>query len=886
MGEAIYCQGIDAAYAEAGSGPEGLSGAEAARRLVRHGANELESQGMRRGWRIFWEQLTGLMMVVLMVAAGISAALGDFKDAIAIGAIVVLNAVLGFSQEYRAEKAMAALKRLAIPVARVRREGQTREIPATDVVPGDILFLEAGNFVAADCRLGEAAGLRIEEAALTGESEAVVKHTDALAREDTALGDRANMAWRGTLVAAGRGTGLVTATGMNTVLGRIAQLLEDVEQEQTPLQKRLNDLGKKLAVVALGIVGLVFVEGLWQGQDARLLFLTAVSIGVAAVPEGLPAVVTIALTLGAQRMLKRNVLVRRLGAVETLGSITVICSDKTGTLTENKMTVERLEWAGRRMAMRDSGKEELDGAGSLLLVAGVLCNDASETGGGDPTEVALAAAGARFGLTRRELERDLPRTGEIAFDANRKRMTTVHQVVGAAAPLPGYKRVAFVKGSVEGLLPLSRSIWSNGAAEPLDAAWRARIEAALNDMASRGMRVLGIAMRGLQEGEGIREEELIFLGLAGILDPPRREAAAAVATCQSAGIRGVMITGDHPLTARHIAGELGLARQGGLLIGSQVEQMAIEELRRVAGSTEVYARVSPEHKLKIVDALQQEGHIAAMTGDGVNDAPALKRADIGIAMGIAGTDVAKEAADMVLLDDNFASIVAAVEEGRVIYDNVRKFIRYILATNAGEVCLMLAAPLVGMPLPLLPLQILWLNLVTDGLPALALGLEAAERNVMSRPPHKPDESVFARGLGLHVGWVGALMAALCLGTGWWYWQQGVEQWQSILFTTMVFAQMAHVLAIRGEHESTFRLGFLSNPWLAAAVALTVSLQLLLLYVPVFEDWFGTRALSGEQLAVALGVSSLLFFAVEGEKWLRRRREPARSQDRAIRDQAG
>ncbi len=866
-----------------GSGEEGLTRAEVLKRKDEFGLNELTGKGGRNPWRILWEQLTALMMLILIAAAVVSAFLGDLKNAIAIGAIVLLNALLGFSQEYKAEQAMAALKKLAVPHARVKREGEIVEISSVDLVPGDVVFLEAGNFVPADCRVLESAHLQIQEAALTGESEAIEKKVEVIAGENAALGDRLNMVYRGTIVSAGRGRAVVTETGMRTELGKIAQLLADVEQDQTPLQKRLDELGKGLAIAAGAIVTFIFILGWLRGDELQLLFLTAVSIGVAAVPEGLPAVVTIALTLGAQRMLKRNVLIRRLGAVETLGSITVICSDKTGTLTQNRMSVEHLEWAGNETALR-SGIEQktgIDAEGWLLLLGGALCNDAT-TGTeelGDPTEVALAVAAGRFGLERLEIEKELPRVGELPFDSDRKRMTTVHKLRGDAGGLPsqmqGWDRVAFVKGSVEGLLSLSTSVWTGGETVSLDADWRKRIEDALEDLARNGMRVLGVAVRGLEEAIPIEaesvEKDLIFLGLVGIIDPPRKEAALAVATCQSAGIRGVMITGDHPLTAQYIAKELGLSEEDGpILIGHEIEKMSVAELRRLASETTVFARVSPEHKLKIVEALQQEGHIAAMTGDGVNDAPALKKADIGIAMGITGTDVAKEAADMVLLDDNFASIVSAVEEGRIIYDNVRKFIKYILATNAGEVSLMIAAPLLGMPLPLLPLQILWLNLVTDGLPALALGIEKPEANVMRRPPHRPDESVFARGLGVFIVWMGVLMAAVCLGTGYWYWSQGVAEWQTILFTTMVFAQMANVLALRSAEESVFRVGFFSNPALIGAVALTVVLQFALIYVPALQSFFGTQPMTWEQLGVSVLASSTLFWAVEIDKWWKRR----------------
>lgn len=860
--------------AKVAASQEGLSAAEVQSRLTEHGPNDLIVQGVRSPWKILFEQFTAFMVLTLIVAAVISAALGDLKDAIAIGVIVLLNGILGFSQEYRAEQAMAALKKMAVPHSRVRREGETSEISSSDLVPGDILYLEAGNLIPADCRVLESVHLQVQEAALTGESEPIRKITEPLDTPELSLGDRRNMVYRGTFVSAGRGTAVVTGTGMKTELGRIATLLQTVEQEQTPLQKRLDVLGKRLAAIALVIVSAIFVQGLLRGEELKLMFLTAVSIGVAAIPEGLPAVVTIALTLGAQRMLKRKVLVRRLSAVESLGSITVICSDKTGTLTQNRMTVATLQPTGPADAeMVDPSPDA-----RLLLLGGALCNDAVVQASGqvlgDPTETALAVAAAKFDLHRARVEPVLPRVGEIPFDSGRKRMTTVHDRNGEAPMLPpslqSAPRLAFTKGSVDGLLKLSTHVWSDGQALPLDAPWIAKLEQANEKMASQGMRVLGVAFRKLSPGAEAIEADLTFIGMTGIIDPPRKEAADAVAKCKSAGIQGVMITGDHPLTAAHIAGELGLAGEGSVIKGPDLERMTVDELKQRANSTTVYARVSPEHKLKIVDALQSLGHIVAMTGDGVNDAPALKKADIGIAMGITGTDVAKEAADMVLLDDNFASIVAAVEEGRIIYDNVRKFIKYILATNAGEICLMVAAPFAGMPFPLLPLQILWLNLVTDGLPALALGVEPAEQNVMQKPPHPPSESVFARGLGIHVAWVGLLMGALCLGVGYWYWSQGNPNWQTILFSTLAFTQMAHVMAIRSEEQSLFTIGLFSNPYLVAAVALTFVLQLALIYVPFLQTFFSTTALTVEELGVSMGLSLIIFVAVELEKWKSRR----------------
>jgi P-type Ca2+ transporter type 2C len=885
----------------------GLSGVEAARRLSNIGPNELKESGIKSPWLIFMDQLKELMVVILMIAAVISALLGDYSDAIAIGAIVILNAVLGFTQEYRAEKAMAALKKLSVPSVRVRRDGEVSEVSAASLVPGDIVLLEAGNYVAADCRVLESADLQTQESALTGESLPVRKSTNALDAPGLALGDRRNMVYMGTYITAGRGEAVVVETGMRTELGRIAGMLQTVKREATPLQKRLAQLGKVLAAAAFLIVILIFIMGWFRGDDLKILFLTAVSIAVAAVPEGLPAVMTIALTLGAQRMLKRRVLIRKLSAVETLGSVTVICSDKTGTLTENQMAATVFQLADRKAEVQDRGSDdycrefpELGEPGFNLLLAGAaLCNDAvmrSNSGGlnssvplGDPTETALVVAAARSGMLKPELERLLPRVAEVPFASERKRMTTVHRYPADYESLPPGVRLAcktgppsciiFAKGAVDVLLGLSDSVWVNGQLEPLDNAWRERLSAENDELAANGMRVLGVAFRCLRplpsktDADDL-ERDLIFVGMIGLIDPPRPEAASAVDTCKTAGIRPMMITGDHPLTARYIAGQLGICDSGAVVTGPQLEQTSPEELERLTQSAQVYARVSPEHKLRIVDGLHRRGHVVAMTGDGVNDAPALKKADIGVAMGITGTDVSKEAADMVLLDDNFASIVAAIEEGRVIYDNIRKFIRYILATNSGEIWLMLVTPFFGMPLPLLPLQILWMNLVTDGLPALALGVEPPESDTMRRPPRPPGESMFARGMGRQIVWVGMLMGLISLAIGYGYWNAHDPTWQTMVFTTLTLSQMANVMAIRSERRSLFEIGLLSNTPLLGAVGLTVVLQVALIYVPFLQSIFKTVALPFPDLVLTLVVSSIIFWAVEMEKWFLRRQEGA------------
>ena len=887
----------------------GLSDEEAARRLAQYGRNELTERGLKTPWQILWEQLTGIMVVILIVAAAISLALGEVVDALVIVVIVVLNALLGFTQEYRAEQAMAALKKMAVPRVKVRRGGHIKEIPAQELVPGDIVMLEAGSAAPADGRLVEAVNLRVQEAVLTGESEPVEKHTRPLDKEDLPVGDRINMIFMGSAAVYGRGSLVVTATGMHTQLGKIAEMLQSVGQEKTPLQKRLEQLSKGLAAAAILIVLVVFAAGLLRGEELRVMILTAISMAVAAVPEGLPAVVTIALALGAQRMLKRNALIRKLPAVETLGSVTVICSDKTGTLTQNRMTVTALDVAGNRLdvleMMRDFSPavkadeaphpEYLDHpAVALLLAGGALCNDASlekkddALGGyaavGDPTEGALVIAAAAAGLWKDDLDKHLPRTAELPFESERKRMTTVHRLPAAEfppglntlQPAPGQTHIAFTKGSVDGLLEITSKVWVNGHEEPLNADWLRRIQEANNQMAGQGVRVLGVGFRLLDETaaaqHNLQEKDLVFVGMFGMIDPARPEVRQAVATTKTAGVRPIMITGDHPLTALSIAKDLGITppETNRAVTGVELSRMSLAELKQALKETSVFARVSPEHKLKIVDALQDEGQVTAMTGDGVNDAPALKKADIGVAMGITGTDVSKESSDMVLLDDNFATIVAAVEEGRRIYDNIRKFIKYTMTSNAGEIWVMLLAPFLGMPLPLLPLQILWVNLVTDGLPGLALSVEPAEKDTMRRPPHSPSENIFGRGMARDILWIGLLMGLVSLGMGLWAFRGGNPHWQTMVFTTLTLSQMGNALATRSERYTLSQIGLLTNWALLGSVLLTFALQLAVIYTPFLQAIFATTPLPLGDLAISLAFSLIVFLAVEAFKaWQRR-----------------
>jgi Ca2+-transporting ATPase len=891
----------------------GLDDAQVARLREQYGPNELVERGLKSPWKILMEQLTGIMIIILLVSAAISVILGEYTDAIVILVIVVLNAALGFSQEYKAEQAMAALKRMAVPKVKVRRGGHLQERPARELVPGDIIQLDAGDSVPADARLVESVNLRLQEAVLTGESEPVEKTAEPLEGEHVSLGDQRNMAFMGTVATYGRGLAVVVSTGMNTQLGRIAEMIQTVGQEKTPLQKKVEQLGKGLAVAALVIVAVVFGIGVLRGEDIRIMFQTAISMAVAVIPEGLPAVMTIALALGAQRMLQRRALIRKLPAVETLGSVTVICSDKTGTLTENKMTVtvvdvagnrvdflEELQYYSPRVSLRETKAPRIieQPAVAMMLVGGALCNDAAlevsedEGGGfysvGDPTEGALVVAAARAGLWKNELEKALPRVGEIPFDSDRKRMTTLHRFEGGSFPaglqlagtvLTAEERqpyLSITKGAVDSLLEVSNRVWVDGRVEPLDAEWRRRIEAANAELAQKGMRVLGVSFRMCDREPGADcakpvEEDLIFIGMMGMIDPARPEVMQAVKTAREAGVRTIMITGDHPLTALHIARDLGIAGEDGRVIaGPELVKMELDELKTVLGETSVFARVSPEHKLKIVNALQEKGQIVAMTGDGVNDAPALKKADIGVAMGITGTDVSKEASDMILLDDNFATIVAAIHEGRRIYDNIRKFIRYTLTSNAGEIWVMLIGPFIGMPLPLTPLQILWVNLVTDGLPGLALTVEPAERDTMKRPPYPPKENIFARGLARDVLWIGILMAAVSIAAGLWALNTGrAETWQTMVFTTLTIAQMGNVLAIRSQRDSLFKIGLLSNKSLLGAVILTLGLQMAVIYLPFMQRIFETTALPPLDLAVCLGLSLLFFLILELVKWLQR-----------------
>ncbi|WP_454828198.1 cation-translocating P-type ATPase [Paraburkholderia xenovorans] len=855
----IECFGTDAT--------RGLDTAEAARRRAVYGRNEIIETERRRIITMLIEQFKDFMILVLLAAAIVSGLVGDLEDALVIVTIVVLNGTIGFFQDFRAEHAMAELKRLAAFHASVVRDGHPLTIAAAEVVPGDIVLLEAGGAVPADLRVIEAPQLRVSEATLTGEAAPVDKHPQPLTGDATLpIADRTNMVYKGTVVTYGRARGVAVATGMNTELGKIAALLESAPALQTPLQQRLSRFGKQLAIAILAICALIFVFGVSSGEPPILMLLTALSLAVAAIPEALPAVVTMMLALGARSMAQRAALVRRLPAVETLGSVSFICTDKTGTLTLNAMRVVEVCPAGtQRLQTANMGIDDITGQ---LLRAVSLCNDATYDASGklagDPTEVALWEVAADAGIDRSALDRSMPRCTEMPFDSVRKRMTTVHRAEDSF--------IAYTKGAPETVIERCTSVVGQDGT-PFDTTTLTSMAGA---MAADGLRVLAVGMRRWPQKPPADTDELecdlTLLGFIGMLDPPRPEAAGAVALCRQAGITVVMITGDHPITALAIARSVGIASdEAQVMTGYTLGKLSDEALLEATQRIRVYARVDPSQKIRIVKAMQSTGHYVAMTGDGVNDAPALAAANIGVAMGKVGTDVAREAASVVLLDDNFATIVAAVREGRRVYDNVRKFIRYVLTGNLAELCAIAPAPLFGLPIPLLPIQILWINLLTDGLPGLALAAEPAEPTIMQRPPRPPDESLFAHGLWQYIVRIGIAIAAVTMGTQWFAMGLDDAHWRTMTFTVLALSQMGHVLAIRSGQTSIFTQGLLSNRPLAAAVALTVVLQLAAIYVPVLNNILDTAPLSAPELGFCILVSALIFVLVETEKWIIRRR---------------
>jgi Ca2+-transporting ATPase len=867
----------------------GLGQREASRRLAEYGPNEIAAARAVAPWKLLLEQFKNVLILILLAAVGLSLVLGHATEAIVIAAIVLLAALLGFVQEFRAERAIEALRRMAAPTATVVRDGEEMDVPARELVPGDVMLLRAGDRVSADGRLAEAVNLQVEESALTGESLPVEKHTAALADGDAPAGDRTNTVYAGTAVTYGRGRALVVATGMQTEFGGIARMLETIERAKTPLQLSLDRVAIILARAALVVVLLVVGLGLVRGQPFLEMVLFGVALAVAVVPEALPAVVTISLTLAAQRMVKRNVLVRRLPAIETLGSVSVICTDKTGTLTKDEMTVRRAFVAGQLLHVSGAGYEPdgeyscggsaVEPPGALLeaLRAAVLASDAhlvrNESDGqwqvrGDPTEGALIVAAAKAGLEQEDLEARFPRVAEIPFTSETKRMTTLHRTRDGV--------IAYAKGAPEVILGASTRQLGASGETALDPAARDALLETARTMASEALRVLAVARRS-DAVPGNAERELTFLGLIGMIDPPRPEAKQAVETCRQAGIEPVMITGDHPLTAEAIARELGILTDGRAVTGSDLESMDDADLDREVETIQVYSRVSPVHKLRVVTALQRNGHSVAMTGDGVNDAPALKKADIGVAMGITGTDVAREAAAMTLTDDNFASIVSAVEEGRGVFANIRKYLMYLLAANLGEIGLLLGASLLGKPLPLSAVQILYVNLATDGLPALALSVDPAERDLMRRAPRSRAAGIFTRPVVTLIAVGGAWSALVTLALFTWALSSGraLAEAMTMTFAALVLIEFFKAYSYRSDRRSVLDKPF-ANRWLNLAILWELVLVALVVNVPFLQGAFGTRELSlGTWLIVAGAASSIVPVLEAAKRLIRRRRHTYR-----------
>ncbi|PGZ96784.1 calcium-translocating P-type ATPase, SERCA-type [Bacillus pseudomycoides] len=863
----------------------GLTEQEVEIRLKKLGPNELQEAKRPSALVVFLAQFKDFMVLVLFGATIISAFLGEYVDAIAIVAIVVINGILGFFQERKAEKSLEALKELAAPQVTVLRNGKWMKIPSKGLVLGDIIKFSSGDRIGADIRLIEASSLYIEESALTGESVPVQKKIDALHGADVSIGDQTNMAFMGTMITRGSGIGVVIGTGMNTAMGQIANMLQNAEQNETPLQRRLEQLGKILIIVALILTALVVLVGVYQGNEMYHMFLAGVSLAVAAIPEGLPAIVTVALSLGVQRMIKKKAIVRKLPAVETLGCASVICSDKTGTMTQNKMMVTHVWSSGETWNItgqgyepkgefiKDEKKINPTAARSLyqLLTFGCLCNNANIVKkkkayvlDGDPTEGALVAAAMKAGISREGIKGQFEVIHEFPFDSTRKMMSVIVRDKAG-------KKFVITKGAPDVLLQMSQTILWGNKQQPLTELYRNEIQTAIHHLGSQALRTIAIAFKPLKTTDQLQsdreaEQDLMFIGLQGMIDPPRPEVKQAVQECKDAGIKTMMITGDHKVTAMAIAEQLGILPPGGRVVeGIELANMSVEELENIVDETYVFARVSPEHKLKIVKALQNKDHIVAMTGDGVNDAPAIKAADIGVAMGITGTDVAKEASSLVLLDDNFATIKAAIKEGRNIYENIRKFIRYLLASNVGEILVMLFAMILALPLPLVPIQILWVNLVTDGLPAMALGLDAPEGDVMRRKPRHPKEGVFARGLAWKIVSRGFLIGAMTLLAFIIAHNQNPNELkyaQTVAFATLVLAQLIHVFDCRSEH-SVFHRNPFGNIYLVGAVLISILLMLVVIYYPPLQPIFSTMPIQARDWLLIVGLSSIPTFLLVG-----------------------
>jgi Ca2+-transporting ATPase len=853
----------DETLARLKSSADGLTTDDARKRLSEYGLNSIPEKRPRTVFMMLLGQFTDFMIVVLLVAALISGFIGEPQDTIAILVIVLLNAIISTVQEFRAERAVAALREMAAPEAQVLRDGKAITLDSTELVPGDVVILEAGNVVPADLRLLESEELQADESALTGESHAVDKQTMKLIEMDLAIGDRSNLAFKSSLITRGRGSGVVIATGQDTEIGRIADLLHEEAGVKTPLQVRLTRFGRYLALAVLAICAIVFTAGLLQGQPVLLMLLTAVSLAVAAIPEALPAVVTISLALGARKLIRYNTLVRNLPSVETLGSVTYICADKTGTLTQNHMTVELFFADGERHESLPEPDSSV--AWAELGQALALNNDVAEKDGkpaGEPTELALFEVAHNAGFNKMELEQAKPRLAVIPFDSQRKQMMTLHQSAEGV--------IAYSKGAPEQVLEQCNQMAGEQGPTPFDS--RAVLVVA-EELANEGYRVLALAKREFPElpeplEPEMVERDLTFLGLVALIDPPRPEVPQAVADCLTAGITPVMITGDHPGTAMAIARRLGISEdEQATLTGDELVKLSDDKFAHVVESVRVYARVTPQQKLRIVKALQVNGEFVAMTGDGVNDAPALKRAGIGVAMGQKGTDVAREASDMVLLDDNFATIVRAVRAGRRIFDNIRKFIKDTMSSNSGEIWTLFLAPFLGLPIPLLPIHILWINLVTDGFPGLAFAAEPAEPGIMQRDPRPPNENIFAHGMWQHILWVGLFVGGISIAAMAWAISREVAYWQTVVFTVLTVSQLFHSLAVRSEAASIFTIGLFSNLPMLGAVVLTLLLQLAVIYMPAFNQIFHTQPLPLFDLLICLALSSMVLVAVEIEKWL-------------------
>jgi Ca2+-transporting ATPase len=875
----ILTQGT--AFERLNSNPKGLTSAEAAKRLVETGPNEIQAAKRVSAWEILLEQFKNILILILLGATAISLVLGHGVESIVIAVIVLFAVLLGFIQEYRAERAIEALRKMAAPTASVMRDGNEIKIPARDLVPGDVILLHTGDRIPSDARLLEAINLQVEEAALTGESVPVEKHILPLSGDDLPVGDRKNMVYAGTAATYGRGKALVVATGMHTEFGKIAQLLQSVESGKTPLQQNLDKVGTALARAAFVVVIIIVALGLLRGQPFIEMLIFGIALAVAVVPEALPAVVTISLAIGVQKMVKRNALIRRLPAVETLGSTSVICSDKTGTLTKDEMTVRKIFTAGEMFAVSGAGYEPIgtffrNGSNTQptpelkgLLTASALASDVrliqeGDTWNikGDPTEGSLVVAAAKAGLEKPDLDLKFPRIHEIPFTSETKRMTTLHQSNG--------KLKAYAKGAPEVILKDCDWLMTTNGRELLDGVGKENMLAVAREMASDALRVLAIAEKTDANLENA-QTGMTFLGLVGMIDPPRAEAKNAIALCEQAGIRPVMITGDHPVTAQAVALELGLLKTGRVVTGAELEVMSDEQFEREVETIDVYARVSPAHKLRVVTALQANGHIVAMTGDGVNDAPALKKADIGVAMGITGTDVTKEAADMTLTDDNFASIVAAVEEGRGVFGNIKKYLMYLLSSNIGEIGLMAGSALMGLPLPLTAVQILYVNLATDGLPALALAVDPAEKDLMKRKPRNPRTGIFTRPV-ISLMLAGGLWSTLInLGLFIWARNSGrsTEEAMTMTFVSLVLIQFFKAYNFRSDRNSVFQKPF-ANKWLNTAILWEVMLLVVIIYVPFLHDAFGTYYLPLVDWLIVLGLAMTIMPVLELVKWMERK----------------